>query len=94
MTDPLPPDGPKRPLVTRLSENLSLSAVGLEIGLSVAIGALAGYWLDEKLSTGPYLTMVGLLFGVAAAAKRVIEVTRKLSRESNDKQEGDDDDAG
>jgi F0F1-type ATP synthase assembly protein I len=93
MTDARGPEEPRKPLVSRLSETISMSSVGLEIGLSVAIGALGGYWLDEKLSTGPWLTLVGLLFGVAAAAKRVIEITRLLSREEKRRDEGEDTDA-
>ena len=41
-----------------------VGAVGIELGLSVAVGVIAGGWLDEKLSTQPYLTLFGLLIGV------------------------------
>jgi ATP synthase protein I len=43
-----------------------LGAVGMELGVSTVAGLLGGRWLDQKLSTEPYLTVVGLLLGVAA----------------------------
>jgi len=34
--------------------------------VSIAAGGFGGYYLDKKLSTFPWLTLVGLLLGVAA----------------------------
>ena len=46
---------------------LRFSAIGMEMGLAVVIGYVAGWWLDKTFGTKPYLTMVMLLFGIAAA---------------------------
>ena len=48
-----------------------LSTVGLSMALSVGIGALAGYYLDKKFGTTPWLFFVFLGFGIAAAFKNL-----------------------
>jgi ATP synthase protein I len=48
-----------------------LSTVGLSMALAVGIGALAGYFLDKKFGTTPWLFFVFLAFGIAAAFKNL-----------------------
>ncbi len=55
-----------------------LSTVGLAMALSVGIGALAGHYLDEKLGTEPWLLIVFVGFGVAAAFRNLVIMTRKF----------------
>jgi ATP synthase protein I len=57
----LGPDGSKQ-----LKAFARLGAVGMELAVSTVVGLLGGRWLDQKLSTEPFLTIVGLLLGVAA----------------------------
>ena len=52
-------------------------ALGIELALSTVIGLLAGLWLDGKLSTSPYLTVVGLLLGVIAGFRSLYLAARK-----------------
>ena len=58
-----------------------VGAVGLEMGLAVAIGYVCGAWLDEKFGTAPYLGLVGLLAGVGAAGKALWSTARKLNKD-------------
>lgn len=51
--------------------------VGLEMGLAVFVGALIGIYLDKFLGTKPYLSIIFVLFGIAAGFKRLIDVARK-----------------
>ena len=58
----------------------NLAAMGTELGLVVAVLALAGWWLDGKLSTTPWLLIAGAAFGIIGGlykfwrtAKRFIE---------------------
>lgn len=60
------------------ARNDSASTVGLEILLSVAFGFLAGRWLDEKLGTQPYITIVGFLFGMATAGRFLVRAARRM----------------
>ena len=42
------------------------SGLGLQLAASVVLFMLAGRWLDGKLGTGNWLTLVGALIGGAA----------------------------
>ena len=56
------------------------SAGGLEVGLSVVAGALLGFFFDKEFGTDPWGLLVGMFFGVAAAAKVLLEIVRKNER--------------
>ena len=43
-----------------------LSTIGISLVAATAIGLLLGYGLDWLLGTKPWLTMVFVLFGIAA----------------------------
>lgn len=58
----------------------SLSTVGLELALSIALGFYAGRWLDEKLGTEPWLEWIGLGFGLAAGALSLYRAVRRAKR--------------
>jgi F0F1-type ATP synthase assembly protein I len=51
-------------------------AVGIEIAVAIAIGALGGQWLDRKAGTSPWFTIIGFAAGVGAAIKALIRITR------------------
>lgn len=56
-----------------------LAVTGTVMGVCVALGLAGGYWLDKKLGTAPWLALVGLLIGVAAAFRELLRAVR-LSR--------------
>ncbi len=58
----------------------SLSTIGLELGLSIALGYLGGRWLDGKLGTEPWLQWIGLALGLAAGARSLYRVVRRARR--------------
>jgi ATP synthase protein I len=64
----------------RMYEGLSASAAGLELGISVAIGALFGGWLDGKLGTAPWLLIVFLILGVIAGFRGVLRAVARAER--------------
>ncbi len=43
------------------------SAIGIEVAFAPFIGIAIGYFLDWKFGTYPYMTVIFLLIGVAAA---------------------------
>jgi ATP synthase protein I len=43
-----------------------LSTIGISLVAATAIGLLIGYGLDRLFGTAPWLTMVFVLFGIAA----------------------------
>jgi ATP synthase protein I len=58
--------------------------VGLEVVLSVLVGFLGGWWLDQKLGTDPWLTLIGFAYGVAAAARALYRAARRATKEADD----------
>lgn len=49
--------------------------------MAIVIGWLGGKWLDEHYGTGPWLTTVGILVGVAAGFRELYRVSRRYQRE-------------
>jgi ATP synthase protein I len=76
--------------VKHFADTWKLVGDGLQLGASIVfailIGAFLGYWLDGKLGTFPYLSIVFFLLGIAAAARNiVIELRKQLRNEPNSK---------
>ncbi len=46
---------------------MRLIGVGFFIGVCIALGVVAGLWLDSKFHTEPLLVIVGLLAGITVA---------------------------
>lgn len=60
--------------------------LGASIVLAIFIGAAFGYWLDGRLGTFPYLSIIFFFFGVGAAARNVwIEVRKQLRADEDRK---------
>jgi ATP synthase protein I len=55
-----------------------LSALGLMLPSSIAIGLFAGYYLDKWLGTKPWLLMILTLMGVASGLISLIRGVSKL----------------
>jgi ATP synthase protein I len=60
-----------------MSRGQRLALVGTELSVSIFIGLFGGHWLDERLATRPWLTLVGLLLGLAAGFKSLFQVARR-----------------
>lgn len=63
------------------------ASLGLEMGIAVFVGWLVGSWLDGKLATAPWMTILFLLCGIAAAFRAVYRVAREAL---HDMRKGDD----
>jgi F0F1-type ATP synthase assembly protein I len=55
--------------------------VGLEFALSVLFGLFVGTWLDKKLGTHGWLTLIGFFFGLAAGTRSLYRVFKQAQRE-------------
>ena len=58
------PAGLPRPAASTGSE---FAGVGLQFGFSIVLFAFAGYWLDKKLGTSPWLLILLVFVGAGAA---------------------------
>ena len=56
--------------------------VGLELCLSILFGFAAGRWLDGKLHTNGWLTVIGFGFGVAAGFRALWDAAVRMRRET------------
>ena len=65
---------------------LSMASVGLEMGLAVIVGWAVGQWLDDRFGSEPYLMLLFLLFGVAAAFKGLIRAGLQAKRDVQESQ--------
>jgi len=54
---------PRKPL----SSGAEFAGVGLQLGATIALSAWLGYWLDQKLGTLPWLTILMVFVGAGAA---------------------------
>jgi len=54
-----------------------VSTTGLAMAISITLGALIGYYLDEKYETSPWLFIVFLIFGIIAAFKNLLLMYKK-----------------
>lgn len=49
-------------------------SAGMTMAASVAVGYLAGNWLDERFGTRPWLTLLLFLLGTAAGLKSLYDL--------------------
>jgi F0F1-type ATP synthase assembly protein I len=64
-------------------------AVGLEMAALVFIGVKAGEWADERFGT-EYLTLLGVLLGIAAGFYSLIKLTQRAKRASDARSANED----
>ena len=73
---------------------LRYSAVGLEMGVAIAVGYLLGAWLDGKFDTKPALGLGGMLLGIVTAFRALYRVAKEMKHddEKSEVNEGDSED--
>ena len=77
----------------RVYNALNASSVGLELGVSVAVGLLAGYYMDRWLGTEPWLMLLWLVLGLVAGFRGVFRAVARADRAAAE-QDREDRDAG
>ena len=67
---------------------LSASSVGLEMGLSVAIGLVVGIYMDKWLGTTPWMMLLWLTFGLFAAFRGVFRAVKRVDKAAQEETNG------
>jgi ATP synthase protein I len=67
------------------TEMADVAQVGLTLVVATVIGLGAGYLLDRWLGTKPWITLVGLGFGIAAGFLNLFRAVKKLQQDGNDR---------
>ena len=55
-----------------------VSTIGISMAAAIGIGAWLGLYLDKKFGTEPWLLLVGLGLGVAAAFRNLYRMYKKV----------------
>ena len=55
---------------------LEYAGLGVEIAASFAVPILAGYWLDEKFQTSPWLLIAGIFLGIVFMLAIFLRIAR------------------
>lgn len=58
-----------------------LTMVGWFVAASIAVGAIAGWWLDTRFGTAPLLLISGVLIGVAVALVGMVRMLQRFGSE-------------
>ena len=61
-----------------------LSTIGMTLVIATVIGLAGGYYLDRWLGTSPWLTLIGLLFGIAAGFVNLFRAVKRAERDIDD----------
>lgn len=64
---------------------LDASTVGLNLVVATFVGLAIGYFLDKLFGTSPWLTIIFLLFGIAAGFMELFRFAKRKAEEDGDK---------
>lgn len=64
----------RRP-VTPLARGAKYWLLAWSVPISIGIGYGAGWWLDNRLGTEPWLQIIGFLLGAAAGMVQILQVS-------------------
>ena len=77
MTEPRKP----RPKQAAWFRAMEASSIGIEMAVSIAAGAIGGYYLERHVTHwSPWTSLLGIAFGVASATYAVVRLARKTQR--------------
>ncbi len=71
----------KPPAVSPRARLALLSSLAFIFPVSIAAGGFGGHYLDQKLATFPWLTLIGLLFGVAAGFINLLKAVKAFDKD-------------
>jgi F0F1-type ATP synthase assembly protein I len=57
------------------------SALGIEIGVAVAMGAWGGSWLEQRYGFAPWGVVFGLIIGIGAAISSAYRAVKQARRD-------------
>jgi ATP synthase protein I len=63
-----------------------LSTIGLTLVVSTVLGLAGGYYLDRWLGSSPWLTLIGLVLGIAAGFVNLFRSVKRAERNVDDRE--------
>ena len=58
----------------------TLIVLPIAMALAPVLTTLGGWWMDGRFGTSPWLTLLGLAFGLAVAVRAVLRAIQEVSR--------------
>lgn len=78
------PDKPSRKTSAEKYKTMRGLGIGLTIPMllaaSIVVSSMIGYYLDNWLGTGPWLTLLFLFLGIATGIRETILLIRKIEK--------------
>lgn len=75
-----PPEQPHKPATWY--RYMDASSLGIEMAVSVVLGAAAGIWLEKNVTHwAPWTSLLGMMLGIATAARAIVRTARKYNRQ-------------
>lgn len=75
-----PPQKPHKPAMWY--RYMDASSLGIEIAVSVVIGAAAGMWLEKNVTHwAPWTSVLGMMVGVGTAARAIVRTARSYTKQ-------------
>lgn len=75
-----PPQEPHKPAMWY--RYMDASSLGIEIAVSVVIGAAAGMWLEKNVTHwAPWTSVLGMMVGVGTAARAIVRTARSYTKQ-------------
>jgi ATP synthase protein I len=60
---------------------MTYGTLGIEMGVSLAIGLAIGYFLDRHFGTAPVFLIIFMIFGIIAGMRRVYALWKRMEKE-------------
>ncbi len=82
--DPGKPGGAaeeKRPQISPRAKLYNLTSLAFVFPVSIASASFAGYWLDGRIGTFPWLTLIFFCLGIAAGFVSLFRAVRVFDRQ-------------
>jgi len=75
----------------RIYRTARYASLGIEVGLSVVIGAALGWWIDGYFESDPVGLILGVILGTFAAFRSLYQTTMRFAaEEEREAQEAND----
>jgi ATP synthase protein I len=82
LEDPRSPPGLKWPGLTTTQSLAVASQFGVSLAVGVALGLVAGQWLDGQMHTGYVFTVIGVFAGLILGMSSIVALYRATLRSS------------